>query len=461
VNLDGPVRVADNAGSGTATVTLSLDAWKGVPVAPTTHAVTVLPPKAAKTEPVAPGLIASLSHPQHNASLWQIAFSPDGARLFTSGFTSGIVQIWDVASRKEQCWIDTSPGVFESTEYALLTPDWKTLYVPVEKRTVKPIEKDGKRVYRIDYAGEIRVWDIASCKQKVPHRPAPGSASGYAKLSPNGRFLVCIEQRGYDTSQVGPEAVTVVWDLATRRKRKLCDGNAGWSFAPDGKTAAISLTDYQSKTSAVKLLGLATGKELAAVTCLEKGRYFSVRSFSPDRSVVAVSLGGKKGAPVEVWFLDARTLEGRGKLIGKGDPEGYGGSNGMLFTPDGKRFAVLDGAGNVLLWDVVGQRVERTLPSPGASRQGWQLAVSPDSKTLAVGWAPQADVDLESAADLNPEDLPQPRVSLIDLAGDAPPRVLIAPHGSVGVLAFSPDGKTLAFGGAGVVHLFDLSDGDK
>jgi hypothetical protein len=48
-------------------------------------------------------------------------------------------------------------------------------------------------------------------------------------------------------------------------------------------------------------------------------------------------------------------------------------------------------------------------------------------------------------------------VSLIDLAGDAPPRVLVAPHGYVGGLAFAPDGKTLAFGGGGAVHLFDLT----
>ena len=48
-------------------------------------------------------------------------------------------------------------------------------------------------------------------------------------------------------------------------------------------------------------------------------------------------------------------------------------------------------------------------------------------------------------------------MSLIDLDGNTPPRVLIAPHGYVGGMAFAPDGKTLAFGGAGAVHLFDLA----
>jgi hypothetical protein len=43
------------------------------------------------------------------------------------------------------------------------------------------------------------------------------------------------------------------------------------------------------------------------------------------------------------------------------------------------------------------------------------------------------------------------------LAGNNPPRLLVAPHGFVGDLVFSPDGKTLAFGSSGAVHLFDLT----
>ncbi|MCI0464248.1 MAG: WD40 repeat domain-containing protein, partial [Gemmataceae bacterium] len=257
-----------------------------------------------------------------------------------------------------------------------------------------------------------------------------------------------------------PKDVMVVWELATGKKWKLCDGFADpplpvaqLPLAPDGKTVVVGLNDYQAKTSAVKLLDLATGKELATLSCPEKDRYFSVGAISPDGAVVAVYLGGKKGAPLEVWFRDARTLAERGKLIGQGDPERYGWSNGA-FTPDAKRFAALDGVGNVLLWDVAGQTLERTLPYGG--RWTLALAVSPDGKTVAVGWAPKADKDLESTWEPDPQDLPQPRVSLIDLTGSAPPRVLIAPHGYGGRLAFSPDGQTLAFGGAGAIHLFDL-----
>jgi WD40 repeat protein len=456
VNFDGPVRVADTIGIGTATITLSFDAWKGVAVHSTTHSVTVLPAKArAKPEPVAPNLIATLIHPDRKANNFGVAFSPDGARLFNSGYPSGILQTWDVASRKEVLRIDTPPGYRGSAEYSLITPDWKTLYVPVEKRSVKPFERDGKKLYRFEYAGEIRAWDLASGKEKDPLRPDAGWAPVHAQLAPRGRLLVCIERPGYDSSDTRSKDVAVVWDLATSRKWKLCDGFAVPSFAPDGKTVAVGLHDHESRTSVVKLLDLASGKELAKVSCPEKERFFSVGPVAPDGSVIAVYLGGKKGAPLEVWFLDARTLEERGKLIGKGDPERFGWGTGR-FTPDGKRFVALDGVGNALVSDVTGGKVERTL---SFGRDPWtsRLAISPDGKTVAVGWMPRGDKESESAREPDPQDLPQPRVSLLDLAGNAPPRVLFAPHGYVGGLAFSPDGKMLAFGGSGAVHLFDLS----
>jgi WD40 repeat protein len=457
VNFDGPVRVTEAAGPGSATITLSFDAWKGAPVASTTHSLAVLASKGGpKEEPVAPNLITSFIHPERKASIRTVTFSADGSRLFAAGYPSGTVQIWDVASRKEIRRIDTPPGLRVSANYAVLAPDWKTLYVPVDKRAVKAFERDGKKMYRIDYSGKIRAWDVASGRELDSLQPPVGTAPIAAMLGPDGRRLVSVERSSYDASGPEPNDVTVVWDLATAIRRKLCEGFSTVSFAPDGKTYICSQNDNKAQTSVMQVLELATGKELSKVGSPEKGRHFSIGQISSDGLVLTASLSSKdKGAPIEVWFLDARTLADRGKLVAQGDPGRYGLGPGRL-TPDGKRYVLLDGVGNALVWNVAEKKLERTLPM-GDGRQSWRLAVSPDSETLAVAWAPKGDADIENAQDPDPRDLPQPRVSLIDLSGKSPPRVFITPHGyNVGGLTFSPDSKTLAVGGAGAVHLFDV-----
>jgi WD40 repeat protein len=430
-----------------------LKTWKGVPVASTTHVLNILPVKPRpKVEPVSPNLIASLVHPDRLAGLWGLEFSPDGAKLFTSGYTSGIVQFWDLASKKEIRRINTPPGYRSFSNYALLTPDWKTLYVPVEKRTVKRFERDGKRGNRFEYAGKIRVWDVASGKEKDPLWSSVDNAPGYAVLAPDGRYLTSLVQPSRDSSDTKSKAVTVVWDLIAGKKWKLHEGNAEPSFSPDGKTIALGLNEYAPKSSAIMLFDLGTGKQLANAVCPEKERVFSIGSYSSNGKFLAVNLGGKKGNPLEVWFLDGKTLEVRGKLMGKGGPNDYWGGFG-LFTPDGKRYVALDRAGNVLLWDAEELKPQRAFAI--GIQTSARLAISPDGKTLAVGWMPEFKQD--RTEELEPADMPQPRVTLVDLAGASPPRVLVAPHGYNAKLAFSPDGKTLAFGGAGAVHLFDLT----
>lgn len=176
-----------------------------------------------------------------------------------------------------------------------------------------------------------------------------------------------------------------------------------------------------------------------------------IADVAPDGSLVAVKVGGKKGAPLEILLVDSKTLEIRAKLLGKGNP-GSRSAAWAQFTPDGKWFIAADGVGDVLVWDVAGGKLERTL-SNGGHTVRW-LAVSPDSKALAIAWAPYSDKDQIGVED--PQDLPQPRVSLIPLDGSAPRRVLIGPHGFITSLAFSPDNKLLAMGLTGAVHLFDL-----
>ncbi len=419
--------------------------------------VSVLPSKAGlPEEPNAPNLIGSLIHPDHSAGLSKVAFSPDGSRLFASGYPSGIVQIWDVASRREIVRIDTPPGLRGTDDYALLTPDWKTLYVPIEKSSDTRIERDGKTLTQINYSGQIRVWDLTSGKEKEPLGSDNRKAPIFARLAPGGRHLMSIERVGCVVGEPNPpDDATVLWDLSTRTKREVNDEYDWTVFATDVKTAITAHGRRNKKAPFLTLIDIGSRKEIARLECPYKDRHFALGQMSPDGSIAAMQVGGKVNSPVEVWFLDARTLELRGKLVDDADPDGYAWRPGQ-FTPDGKRFILSGAAGKVHVWNVAEQKLERKLTF-GVDRISWNLAISLDSRTLAVSWMPRSPIESSDSLELDPLDYPQPRVSLVNLDGKSPPRVLMAPHGGVGSLAFSPDGKLLAFGSSGAIRLFDLT----
>ena len=87
---------------------------------------------------------------------------------------------------------------------------------------------------------------------------------------------------------------------------------------------------------------------------------------------------------------------------------------------------------------------------------GGTPAFSKDGRRLAV--LVQDEIRVSPGDKVGPLDRPQPRVYLFDLTKPkSPPEEIVCPHGNMGRLAFSADGKTLAFGSTGAVHLFDVS----
>jgi WD40 repeat protein len=403
--------------------------------------------------------VATLPHPERTANIFTVKYSEDGRKLFVAGYPSGIVQVFDVDSRKEVRRIETPKGYRGSGEYAQMTADWKTIYVTDEnKRKVIPMQTAGKKDHRIEYSGQTLAWDLTSGKALDPLPPEKEHGAGYARISPDGNLLVLVENASYLVSQQDDIQTrrTFVWDLKTRTKRKLGDGFLVPTFLPDGKTGALVRSDRVKKTSMIQRMDLISGKVSATRDTPDKELSFAISDVSADGKLAAVMIGGKKGAKPTAFIVDTATLKDVAVFTGEADPEGYGW-NGGKFSPDSKLYHMTDGKGTTRIWDVRSMKLLRSFESVNKQVGRWQ-GFSPDGKWLALAWMPKWPEEVVDAQEPDPADLPQPRVTLYPVAdAKAKSVTLIGPPGYVGSLAWRQDGKQLAFGSAGGVHLFDVS----
>jgi WD40 repeat protein len=406
-------------------------------------------PGGPRPEPVSSRFLRTLVHPDRKASLVDVRFFAGGTRLFAAGYPSGVVQVFDPATGKEVRRIDTPPGLRSTDHYAAPTADFRTLYVAVDRRKVVSFEQDGQKQYRVEYNGELLAWDLTSgnpLPSLPPSVPGRGVLAVYA--APTGDRLVTIERSPYGTGELQKEE-TLLWDLAARTAKSLGPAYGRAVFSPDGRRIAIA-HHVRWKESMLEVWDLARRTVVRRRPTAE-GRGFSWATFSPDGKVLAIEdAAGGSDQPATMRFYEVET----GKELASFDSAGKYSFLYPTFSPDGRRFAVIDFGENLTIWDTTARKIERRMALSGLFCA--RSVFSPDGAYLAVLTQPkfrEADVGRTPA----PADLPQPRVLLYDLTRGGEPEVLVCPHGYRGGLAFSPDGKTLAVGGAGGVHLFDVS----
>jgi RNA polymerase sigma factor (sigma-70 family) len=455
VNLYGAVPVPPSAGPGPATVTLSLP-WKGVEIAPTTHALSVVR-RADKAEPLSPRFIRSLPHPESRADMAVVRFSPDGARLLAAGHPwlsgPGVLQFWDVASGKELCQV-RSPGSRHAVRQAELPADWSALYLPFEKSKATEIEEKGKRTWQFDLDAAVLVYDPATGQSRPPLKLAPGQGLVHTAVSPDGRKLVTVEQPSYRLSDQ-PQRATVLWDTAAVTSRTVCRAGANAAFSADSRYFALSCFRQGSSAGELKLFDSA-GNELAVLSAVKDGLFDSLE-FSPDGRLLLARQHKKSSEPnqpratIRVWDLTTRkevttfpAVDGTFFLD-------------FAFSRDGRQLAAVDSTPTARVWDTATGKVilQKTFSDKLSTPHA---AFAPDGKRLAVAAGPRVRRDDSPDYTPDPQDLVQPRVFLFDLANpSAEPEVAVCPHGLAGGLAWSPDGKMLAVGGSGAVHLLDMT----
>lgn len=374
--------------------------------------------------------------PEHDIALFGasyglrgVAFAPDGSHFYTPGGQNEIIR-WEVRSGNHES-VKLVPG-FQLKEF---------LGLGISPMKSVDVSRDGTRLA----AGNQRGLVVCDPQGKAlfnisnnPAAPVEADDMNRDRLNFGGDFSMGIFAPDGESLAVvlseAPQEFRLVNSQDGQEQRRIptTDKIVRWAFSPDGKQIVATERD-----STVRLYDVDTGKELWAFKIELKNNaesYTSAVSFAPDGKLIAAC--APIGSDHDIYLLDAASGEQVNKLVGH-----IWKPWAVAFTRDSKRLYSSGWDGVIRRWDV---ETGKQLALPGEVRATGVIAASPAEPLVAY----------EDEAGT---------IHLANSTDGKEVRTISLPGAEVSQLAFSPDGKQLAGGGAqgDEVHatIWNVADG--
>jgi WD40 repeat protein/DNA-binding SARP family transcriptional activator len=339
-----------------------------------------------------------LSFQGHDGDINDVAFSPDGSRLASTG-EDGKLNVWDPSTGRLVSSLAATSGASGpsfSADGSLVAAAWGepadqvrvlnlstdrvVSTVRVQQAIDTALSPDGKRVAVARWwaDGEVgAVFDVSTGKEAFalpgPNCCASPTSRGVS-WSPDGRLVA-----------VSSEGTGRVWDAETGTLRYTLLGHSGFilsvAWSPDSSRLVTGSSDGTAKVWEVRSDGV---RERWSLSAQETKSGIVGVAFSPDGT--RVMAGDASSAAVQVWDLGPTGDAEWANFPAPGYPAAE-------FMPDGRRVLSsgwegrLDrlGAGAVTIWDLQTGRESRTIGPATDYFKFESFAVSPDGSSIALG----------------------------------------------------------------------------